>query len=465
MPNAAVAARSREITDRALRLLAQGRSVVIRAHPGAGKTGGRGSGTVRMARALAADGRRVALLVAQNDQVVETLRRVLNTWPDLDVYFVPASTAWSAMPDWVRDWRRRPNRLRVVHGRDHHRVALESGAGLFVMTAAKFSFLWPAATTAGARGTTPRTYVDPFDVVIVDEAWMAPAALWINLERLARQVALIGDPGQILPWTATDQWYPGMVGSPVEPLPEVAARVLGDQLVILDLAVSRRLASHTTSLVGRLPAYAATGTQPMFDAAEVPLTLGALPLLGAGVPDTLRRLADRGLALHRLPAGTAPQNDPAVARACAELTVGLLRAGATLGHPDGDRPLGAGDVAVLVAHHDQRAAVRQALTDLDPAVIGVRVETFNVIQGATVPVTILWHPISGRTDVSAFHADVGRLTVGLSRHTHGCVVVSREGIGERLAATPSTDDQEGDAPDRRLDGLLAHRVVWDYLSA
>lgn len=118
-----------------------------------------------------------------------------------------------------------------------------------------------------------------------------------------------------------------------------------------------------------------------------------------------------------------------------------------------------------MAHHDQRAAVRQALTDLDPVAAGVRVETFNVIQGATVPVTILWHPISGRTDVSAFHADVGRLTVGLSRHTHGCVVVSREGIGERLAATPSTDDQEGDAPDRRLDGLLAHRVVWERLSA
>jgi hypothetical protein len=464
MPNAAVAARSREVTDRALRLLAEGRSVVIRAHPGAGKTGGRSSGTVRMARALAADGRRVGLLVAQNDQVVETLRRLLNTWPDLDVYFVPASTSWRTMPDWVRDRRRRPARLRVVRG-GHHGFAFESGAGLFVMTAAKFSFLWPAATAAAARGTTPRTYVEPFDVVVVDEAWMAPAALWINLERLARQVALIGDPGQILPWTATDQWYPGMVGSPVEPLPEIAARALGDQLIILDLAVSRRLASHTTALVGRLPAYAATGTQPMFDATELPLALGALPLLSGGVPETLRRLADRGLALHPLPAGTAPQNDPTVARACAELTVGLLRAGAMLGHPDGSRPLVPGDVAVLVAHHDQRAAVRRALTDLHPATAGVRVETFNVIQGATIPVTILWHPISGRTDVSAFHADVGRLTVGLSRHTHGCVVVSREGIGERLAATPSTDDQEGDAPDRRLDGLLAHRVVWDYLSA
>jgi len=337
MPNAAVAARSREITDRALRLLAHGRSVVIRAHPGAGKTGGRSSGTVRMARALADGGRRVALLVAQNDQVVETLRRLLNTWPDLDVYFVPASTSWSAMPDWVRDRRRRPDRLRVVRG-GHHGFALESDAGLFVMTAAKFSFLWPAATTAAARSTMPRTYVEPFDVAVIDEAWMAPAGLWINLERLARQVALIGDPGQILPWTATDQWYPGMVGSPVEPLPEVAARLLGDQLIILDLAVSRRLASHTTSLVGRLPAYAVTGTQPMFDAIEVPLSLGALPLLGSGVPDTLRRLADRGLALHRLPAGTAPQNDPAVARACAELTVGLLRASATLATPTGTAP-------------------------------------------------------------------------------------------------------------------------------
>ena len=36
-------------------------------------------------------------------------------------------------------------------------------------------------------------------------------------------------------------------------------------------------------------------------------------------------------------------------------------------------------------------------------------------------------------------------------------------VGSRIAQTPSTVDQEGDAPDRRLESLVAHQRVWDYL--
>jgi hypothetical protein len=91
------------------------------------------------------------------------------------------------------------------------------------------------------------------------------------------------------------------------------------------------------------------------------------------------------------------------------------------------------------------------------------VETFNRAQGKTIPLSIVWHPLSGRTDVSEFHADVVRLTGGLSRDTHGCIVISRDGVGSRIAQTPSTVDQEGDGPDRRLESLVAHQRVWDYL--
>jgi hypothetical protein len=463
MPNQIVTVRSREVTDEALRILESGRSVLIRAHPGAGKTGGRTSGTIRLAAGLASGGRRVALLVAQNDQLVETIRRLVATWPDLLVYFAPGHEAWGTMPGWITDRNSRPLNLRIVKD-GNHRPALETGVGLFVMTTAKFTFLGPAADQRPR--TRNRTYVDPFNVVVVDEAWMAPAGLWLNLASLAEQLALIGDPGQILPWTPTDAWYPGMAGSPIEALPEVALRELRGRIVELDLPVSRRLSSLTTPLVGSLPAYASTGTTPLFDGSEVPLVLRLAPFGEASIARTLSTVSERGLALHRLPAGVAPQNDRVTAVACASLAVGLVRSAPTIGHPDGTRDLTAGDLAIVVSHHDQVAAVRRALADLDHGVAAlVRVETANVIQGATVPVAIVWHPISGRADVSAFHADAGRLTVGISRHTHGCIVVSRDGVRERIESTPSTSDQEGDAPDRRYDGLRAHALVWDHLAA
>jgi hypothetical protein len=44
------------------------------------------------------------------------------------------------------------------------------------------------------------------------------------------------------------------------------------------------------------------------------------------------------------------------------------------------------------------------------------------------------------------------------------VLVARDGITDWIDRTPSVDDQEGDAPDRRTEGLQAHRLVWDYFN-
>ena len=87
------------------------------------------------------------------------------------------------------------------------------------------------------------------------------------------------------------------------------------------------------------------------------------------------------------------------------------------------------------------------------------------IQGATLAVSVVWHPLSGRTDVSTFHADTGRLTVGLTRHTHGCLLVGRADIGDRLIGAAASDDLEGDATDGRHAGLVAHTHIWSRLSA
>jgi hypothetical protein len=458
MPDLTVVTQARDITDACLRDLERGANVIIRAHAGAGKTGGRSSGTVRIAGALARHGLRVALLIAQNDQVADTLDRLTNTWPDVTTTFVPAS---SGIADSIAMLiaERRAN-LAVARTGSPARLNFETGSGLFVMTVSKFTYLAPTGSAPGQRVT----HVRPFDVVIVDEAWMAPATLNLNLDRLAKQVALIGDPGQIMPWLPDSEYYPGMTGSIVEPLPELVRRERTN-VVEYDLAVTRRNASHTTRLTGLLPAYTGTGTRPLLDATEVPVTLGAIPLQRHSIDTALRTMTSDGVALHRLPAGLADQADPDVARACATAADRLLHLGAELGHPDGIRQLTPEGTAVLVAHHDQRVAVIKALADLGRRGGDMpRVETFNTIQGATVDIAVVWHPLSGRGDVNAFHADSGRLTVGLTRHTHGCLLVSRDGIGEAIRSAPVATDLEGDAYDGRHTGLAAHRVVWEALT-
>jgi hypothetical protein len=202
----------------------------------------------------------------------------------------------------------------------------------------------------------------------------------------------------------------------------------------------------------------------MYAAQEVPITPSAILMPGDPVNAALTRMIERGVALYPLTAGLAGTDDPMVARACAAAADRLLGLGCRLGHPDGDRPLTADDVAVVVAHHDQRMAVLAELQRLRPGRAQPRVATFNTIQGSTVAVTIVWHPLSGRGDVNAFHADAGRLTVGLTRHTHGCLVVSRDGVGDRISRAALTDDLEGDAADLRHAGLQAHQRVWDHLT-
>ena len=53
------------------------------------------------------------------------------------------------------------------------------------------------------------------------------------------------------------------------------------------------------------------------------------------------------------------------------------------------------------------------------------VDTANRLQGREFDVVLALHPLSGRTDASAFHLDAGRLCVLASRHRQCCVFVGR----------------------------------------
>jgi superfamily I DNA and/or RNA helicase len=129
--------------------------------------------------------------------------------------------------------------------------------------------------------------------------------------------------------------------------------------------------------------------------------------------------------------------------------------------------LGIDDIAVAVAHRDQRGHVRGRLDD---ALIvrglptgSVVVDTANRLQGRQFQLVVAWHPLSGRRDASAFHLEAGRLCVMLSRHRLGCIVVGRAGIRNQLEAHPATEPVwVGEAPPA-VDGWEANLSVIDTL--
>ncbi len=153
-------------------------------------------------------------------------------------------------------------------------------------------------------------------------------------------------------------------------------------------------------------------------------------------------------------------------RACAALAGRLLQRGAEVWSersPD-PVPVTADRIAIGVAHRDQAAAVRSAMSSLGvPGLADVVVDTANRLQGREFDVTIVLHPLSGRRDATTFHLEAGRLCVLLSRHRHACIVVARAGIPELLDAHPSVEPVHLNVPVKFPDGWEAQQAVLAHL--
>jgi hypothetical protein len=155
------------------------------------------------------------------------------------------------------------------------------------------------------------------------------------------------------------------------------------------------------------------------------------------------------------------RTDAEVAQACAALALRLLQRGAVAVSEksrEGTR-VTAARIAIGTAHRDQAAAVRQHL----PPDTAITVDTANRLQGREYDVTIVWHPLSGRRDATAFHLESGRLCVLTSRHRHACIAVARAGITELLDAHPSTGRVYLNEIVKFPDGWEANQAIMSHL--
>ncbi|GAA2374652.1 AAA family ATPase [Dactylosporangium salmoneum] len=403
--------------------------VVVDSPPGAGKS----TLVVRAARHIAATGEPLAVVAQTNEQVDDLIANLATTAPDLPIGRLSAQ-----------------GYAPVARIAAHRNVAVDTavaglaGCRVIVGTAAKWERLtegsWPWA--------------------IVDEAYqMRSDALLKVIGRFARTL-FVGDPGQLDPFSTveTERWA-GLSWDPQ--LSAVAVLLRHNPTAPLHrLPVSWRLPATAAPVVSEA-FYPFTGFTSGTALGDRRLDFATHAFGSSPVDATLATAAETGWALHELPARHSMRTDAEVAEACAELALRLLQRGPfafSEKFPAG-APVSADRIAIGTAHRDQAAAVRQYLPDD----AGITVDTANRLQGREYDVTIVWHPLSGRRDATAFHLEAGRLCVLTSRHRHACIVVARAGITELLDAHPSTGRMYLNEIVKFPDGWEANQAVMSHL--
>jgi hypothetical protein len=412
---------------------------LLRAVAGAGKT----EAVVRMAREARRRKIRLAVANPTNEQVFQTVRRLLSGLTAEVITYVPASSV-EVPPDIA------------AHPRVRITDAKNAGlCGLLVGTIRKLG-------DALCRGD-----LLPCDLLVMDEAYQADAASYFTVADLAPTHFLVGDSGQLEPFSSAPE--PDVFrGLPHDPL----------QSAVGALRRHGKLTGEASTLCTyRLPGASAELARPFYPGVsfwpairEGVRELKLRPVRARGVATiydrVLKQAARSSLAHMELKGPGVPDDDPQIVGALARLVRRFYdRAPEAKCERVGRRsPLGASDVAVVVSHRRQRGSLRAALVDVGLG--DVFVETANKIQGLEFAAVFYWHSLAGLSTADPFHLDPGRTCVGLTRHRHACVVVGREGDRALVEGfppiTPSYPEWDSDPV---LDGWDIHRQIFAGLEA
>ncbi len=407
------------------------RAVIVDSPPGAGK-----STLVRQtALRLIADGQQVPVVVQTNEQADDlayALAEDLAAHPDLADVTVGRLHSDERPP--------RPGAPEGVVASS--KITELTGCGAIVATAAKWGYV-----------TAYR-----WSLAVIDEAYQMSSAALVRTAGLFDRLLLVGDPGQLEPFTVADERVVRRMATwPLDTAAGTVRRCHPDTPVV-PLPVSWRLPPSAASVVSSC-FYATTfdaGTEPgvrrmWFTASPMPDAVGQVLTVAAA----------NGWGMLELPPAFLPHTDPQAAAAVVSVVERLLAAQPVIVDENGERPLEQHQVAVGVVYRDQCAQIRTALNKC--GLTGVVVDTANRLQGREFAVTVVWHPLSGRRDATAFHLEAGRLCVLASRHRHCCIVVTRAGVAEQLDAWPAAEPVwlGEDAP--RVDGWEAHHRFLEHL--
>ena len=343
----------------------------------------------------------------------------------------------------------------LVLSSDHDSSDVQQ-ARVVVATARKWEFVRSKQQKNGA--------VRKYDMGLIDEAYQMRSDALLGIAGLFHRLMCVGDPGQLDPFTTVDDaLWKGLQYSPSRTAMGTL-QAFHPEITPHQLPTSWRLPQSAAGIVSAA-FYPFAGFGAGTHASQRALALGN----DRSGPDdsSLDRAAAAGWAYVELPEKLTVRTDVEVASRLASLVERLLTRGADVVDElvPGGRELRASDVAVVAAHNDQVHAVRYALAQrgVDPDALVV--STANKVQGREYEVVLVWHPLAGRRDATAFHLEAGRMCVMLSRHRQACIVVGRAGADRLLAEFPDTDPVFLDEPEKFPDGWEANSLVLDHLAA
>lgn len=304
-----------------------------------------------------------------------------------------------------------------------------------------------------------------YDLALIDEAYQMRSDALLGIAGLFDRLLCVGDPGQLDPFTTIDDaLWKGLQHSPSRTAMGTL-RAFHPGIPARQLPTSWRLPPSAVDIVARAfyPfSHFDAGTQ----ASQRKLAITADGKRHGTFDDAIDLAATDGWSYVELPEKLTVRTDTEIASQLAGLVTRLLDRGADVFDElkPGGRALAPNDVAVVAAHNDQVHAVRYALAEagIDPE--SLVVSTANKVQGREYEVVLVWHPLAGRRDATAFHLEAGRMCVMLSRHRHACVVVGRSGAERLLDEYPDADPVFLDEEEKFPDGWEANSLVLDHLA-
>lgn len=417
------------------------RGVHVTAPAGAGKSHliSKAAGIARRRRL------RVAVAAPTNEQAFGLVRTIAGHHcgnGQQVVTFVPARAV--SLPDAIR-------RLPGVQECDASDAAREN---LIVGTLSKLG-------DAFARGN-----FSTFDVLLIDESYQADAGKYYAVGDLAPVHLLVGDGGQISPFSTIDdpcRWR-GLSEDPLQTAVGVLRRN-HPHTAVYGLPITRRLDDRAVSIARLFYPALSFGPAVLPGVREVRLGKASGSQRFRKLDAALDLAACEGWTNIELPHVPVLQADPGVVNVLTDLIHRLFNRQPEIRCERHLRfaRLEQRQVAVGVSHNDQKDFLRVALgaRGLDEVVV----ETANKLQGLEFEIVFVWHPLSGLPEADAFHLDPGRLCVLLTRHRQACIVVGRVGDRDLLAGQvpPATEAYLGWDPDPVLDGWEVHQDVFSAL--